>query len=160
MTPAQRPGPVRLLAAPVTGAGADWSAAMPVLSTPIHLSLPLPFAAVPVPEVSDPMPPSDTLTRATCPACHEQVIVVRDVDTNELLKLTTRPVDEGHVAVFSIAGRAVARRYGRPALRQPAWVVHQCPGNGQGPDEGVVVIDGDGYDDESPALQQARWRQA
>jgi hypothetical protein len=149
--------PMRLLAAPVTSSGADWSSAMPLLVAPVHLSLPLSLAAAPIPEVNDSMPTTDALTRSTCLGCHQDVVVVRDVDTSELLQLDAEPVDEGHVAIWAIAGRAVCRRYGRPALRQPAWQVHQCTA----PTPAVEQLaDGDPYDDESPAMQQARWRQA
>lgn len=156
MTPTPRP--LRLLAAPVGAAGADWSTAVPLLASPLHLPLLLPFAALPHPEVNDLM--TDTLTQSTCPACQAPLVVVRDIDTNELLKLRAERVDEGNVAVFAIAGRAVARRYGRPAPAQPAWQVHLCPGIGQGDDDVTVLGDGDPYAEESPALQQARWRLA
>jgi hypothetical protein len=144
--------PLRLLAAPVAGASADWSAAVPLLVWPIHLSAPVAFASVPIPEVSD-LVPSDVVSRSLCLACHEPVLVIRDIDTDELLQLDVERVDEGHVALFAFADRAVCRQYGRPALAQPAYEVHACAMSA-----GAALADGDPYEDDSPAMQQARWR--
>lgn len=148
--------PMVLRAVPVTGSSVDWSAAVSLLVAPLHLSPPVAFASIPIPEVADPMPNDrDALVRATCTSCQAPVVMVRDIDTSELLFLDVEKVDQGHVTVFAVGHRAVCRRYGAPARRQPAWRVHSCPEQ-PGP---RLVDDSDPYEDVPEALQQARWRQ-
>lgn len=91
-----------------------------------------------------------------CRGCGVPVLHIEDVDTGEPIVLDARPVDEGNVAVYKVAGLAVARRYGRPARIQPAWREHDCP------DPTVATPAAqpmDPYEDKSPAEQQhGGWR--
>lgn len=97
------------------------------------------------------------LVRRPCAGCAAGVLHIVDVDTDEPLVLDAAPVDEGTVAVYCFAGFGVARRYGRPARVQPAWVEHVCPSPTVATPP--VAKPFDPYEDESPAVQQSGgWR--
>lgn len=90
-----------------------------------------------------------------CTGCGADVLSLRDAGTGESVALDAAPVDGGRVQVLAVGRATACRQLDRPAPRQPAWRLHDCPAL---PLDGL--IDGvDPYEDVPAGLQQARWRQ-